>query len=87
MWWLSWFNGKSFSFNDFAIAFVKGNDYRICFLYMSKDEDITLLRNADSADKTKALQNLISLYHVWKLNKEIVASGDNKIEKRKIGRH
>ena len=31
---------------------------------MSKDEDITLLRNADSADKTKALQNLISLYHV-----------------------
>ena len=28
------------SFNDFVVVFVKGNDYRIHFLYTSKDEAI-----------------------------------------------
>ena len=35
------------SVNDAAIFPVKRNDYRIHFLYLSKDEAINLLRNAD----------------------------------------
>ena len=38
---------KAVSFNDVAIVIVKGNDYRIHFLYVTKDEVINLLRNAD----------------------------------------
>ena len=32
------------SFNDVAIVSVKGNDYRIHFWYMSKNEAINLLK-------------------------------------------
>ena len=39
------------SFNDFAIGTVTGNYYRIHFLYMSKDEAIILLRNANLTEK------------------------------------
>ena len=38
---------KVMSFNDVAIVSVKGNDYRSHFLHRSKDEAITLLKNAD----------------------------------------
>ena len=38
---------KAMSFNDFAIVSVKGNDCRIIFWHMSKDELINLLRNAE----------------------------------------
>ena len=41
------------SFNDVAIVTVKETDYRIHLLYMSKDEVINLLRNADLAEKTE----------------------------------
>ena len=43
------------SFNDVAIVTVKGNYYRVHFLYMSKDKVMKLLRNADLTEKTKAL--------------------------------
>ena len=33
---------KAISFNDDAIVCVKGNDHRIHFLYISKDEAIYL---------------------------------------------
>ena len=43
---------KSFSV---AIVPVKENDYRIHFWYMSKDEPINLLRNADLTEKNRML--------------------------------
>ena len=43
------------SFNYFAIASVKGNDYRIHFCYMSKDKGINLLKYADLNIKTGKL--------------------------------
>ena len=41
---------KAMRFND-----VKGNDYGINFWYMSKDETINLLRNADLIEKSGTL--------------------------------
>ena len=40
---------QSMSFNNAAIVYVKGNDYRTYFWYMSKDEAI--LRNVDLTEK------------------------------------
>ena len=42
---------KAISFNDFAIVFVGRNDYRTDFWFMSKDEAINLLKNADLTGK------------------------------------
>ena len=42
---------KATSFNNFAIASVSGNDYRIHFWNINKDEAINLLRNADLTEK------------------------------------
>ena len=39
-------------FDDDSFFFsMKGSDYRIHFLYMSKDKVINLLRNTDLAEK------------------------------------
>ena len=38
---------NTMSFINVAIVSIKGNDCRIHFIYMSKDEAINLLRNAD----------------------------------------
>ena len=43
------------SFNDAAIVYVNGNDYRNHFLYMSKDEAINVLYNADLSEKNGTL--------------------------------
>ena len=43
---------KAMSFNNAAIVAVKRNNYRIIFLYMSNDEAIYLLRNADLTEKS-----------------------------------
>ena len=45
--------GKAVNFNDATIATVKGNNYTILFLYMSKDEAISLLRNEDLTEKVE----------------------------------
>ena len=42
---------KAISFNDFAIVFVRRNDYRTDFWFMSKDEAINLLKNVDLTGK------------------------------------
>ena len=48
------------SFNDVAV-FVKENGCRIHFWYMSKDETINLLRNADLTGKTwNIIKHLLS---------------------------
>ena len=42
---------KAMSFNDVAIVYVKGNDYRIHFWYMSKDDAISIMNNSNFVDK------------------------------------
>ena len=43
------------SFNDVAIASIKGDDYRIHFWYMSKDDAISLMDNSNLIDKKDTL--------------------------------
>ena len=38
---------KDIDFNDFVILSVKGNDYRIHFWYMSKDDAINTMKNSN----------------------------------------
>ena len=46
---------KAMSFNDVAVVSVKGNDYRIHFWYMSKDDAISIMHNSNLIDKKGAL--------------------------------
>ena len=41
---------KAMNFNVTFVSVI-GNDYRICFLYMRKDEAVNLLRNVDLTEK------------------------------------
>ena len=43
------------NFNDVAIVSIKGNDYRIHFWYMSKDDAISIMHNSSLNDKTGVL--------------------------------
>ena len=42
-------------FNDVAIVFTKGNDYRFHFWYMSKDDAINRTKNSNLDKKTGLL--------------------------------
>ena len=42
---------KGMKFNDVAVTSVKGNDYRILFWYISKDE--AYIENADLTEKVE----------------------------------
>ena len=46
---------KAMNFNEVAIASIKGNDYRIHFWYMSKDEAISIMHNSYLNEKTGLL--------------------------------
>ena len=46
---------KAISFNDVAIAYVKGSAYRIHFWYMSKDDAISIMNNSNLIDKMGVL--------------------------------
>ena len=46
---------KAMSFNDVAIVSIKGNDYRIHFWYMSKDDAISIMRICNLIDKKGTL--------------------------------
>ena len=46
---------KAINFNDVAITSIKGNDYRIHFWYMSKDDAISIMNNSNLNEKTGAL--------------------------------
>ena len=46
---------KAVSFNDVAIVSIKGNDYRIHFRYMSKNDAIVLMTNSNLNDKNGIL--------------------------------
>ena len=38
---------KTMNFNEVAIVSIKGNDYRIHFWYMSKDDAINIMKSSD----------------------------------------
>ena len=46
---------KAINFNDVAIVSIKGNDYRIHFWYMSKDDAISVMKNSNLNEKTGLL--------------------------------
>ena len=46
---------KVMNLNNVAIVTVKGNDYRIHFWYMSKDDAITLMNNSNLINKMGTL--------------------------------
>ena len=46
---------KTMSFNKIAIAYVKGNAYRIHFWYMSKDDAINIMNGSNLVDKRGVL--------------------------------
>ena len=46
---------KAMSFNNIAIAYVKGNAYRINFRYMSKDDAINIMNGSTLLDKRGVL--------------------------------
>ena len=43
------------NFNDVAIVSIKGNDYRIHFLQMSKDAAIDIMNNFSLSEKKGSL--------------------------------
>ena len=46
---------KALSFNNVAVAYVKGSAYRIHFWYMSKDDVINIINGSNLTDKSGAL--------------------------------
>ena len=46
---------KALNFNDVAIVPIKGNNYRIHFWYMSKDDAIIIMNNSSLNEKTGVL--------------------------------
>ena len=46
---------KAMSFNNVAINYVKGNNYRIHFWYMSKDDAINIMNGSNLVDKRGVL--------------------------------
>ena len=47
---------KDMNFNNVAIVLVKGNDYRIHFWYMSKNDAISIMHFSNLIDKKGKLQ-------------------------------
>ena len=47
--------GKATKFNDVAIVSIKGNDYRIHFWYMSKDDAVSIMNNSSLNEKARLL--------------------------------
>ena len=45
------FMQKAMNFNDVAILSIKGNDCRIQFWYMSKDDAINIMKNSNLNEK------------------------------------
>ena len=58
------------SFNDGGLGFVKGNNDRIHFCYMSKDEAINIMNNATLSEKMCIIvrYKVLSFFLTKKLN-------------------
>ena len=46
---------KAMNFNDADIVSVKGIDYKIHFLYISKDDAINIIKNSNLNEKSRLL--------------------------------
>ena len=46
---------NALNFNDVAIGSIKGNDYRIHFWYISKNDAINIINNSNLNEKTESL--------------------------------
>ena len=46
---------KAMNFNDVALVSIKGNDYRIHFWYISKDDAICMMNNSSLNEKTGSI--------------------------------
>ena len=46
---------KAMNFNDVAIFSINGNNYRMYFWYMSKDDAISIMNNPNLNEKTGVL--------------------------------
>ena len=46
---------KAISFNNIAIAYVKGSAYKIHFCYMSKADAINMMNGSNLVDKSSVL--------------------------------
>ena len=56
---------KAMSFNDVAIVSIKGNNYRINFWYMSKNDAIVLMTNSNLKDKKRNfVKNFFNVYKI-----------------------
>ena len=53
---------KAMNYNDVAIVSIKGNDYRIHFWYMSKDDAISIISNSSLNKKNCINISFFSLY-------------------------
>ena len=53
---------KAMSFKNVAIVSIKGNNYRIHFCYIGKNDAITLMTNSNLNDKNGFLQKKFSSY-------------------------
>ena len=52
---------EAVNFNDVAIVSIKGNDYRIHFWYMSKDDAISIRNNSNFNEKTGLLKKFFTI--------------------------
>ena len=46
---------KAMNFNDAAIVYIKGSDYRIHFSYWSKDDETNIMNNSNLSEKSGLL--------------------------------
>ena len=46
---------KAINFNDVAIVSIKGNDYRIHFWYMNKDDAISIMNNSNLSERDRVV--------------------------------
>ena len=56
---------KAMSFKHVAIVSIKGNDYRIHFCYISKNDAITIMTNSNVSDKNGVLY--IFFHYIYKI--------------------
>ena len=59
---------KAMSFNNIAIAYVKGHAYRIHFWYISKGDAINIINCSNLVDKKGVLQIffIINFFFIYK---------------------
>ena len=53
---------KAMNFNDAASVSIKGNDYRIHFWYMSKNDAINIMKHSNLNEKTGSLYFFFIIY-------------------------